>query len=417
MGSPSYMAPEQAEGHAKEAGPTADVYALGAILYELLTGRPPFRGATALETLEQVKGSEPVPPSRLVPKLPRDVETICLRCLRKEPTWRYEGASALAEDLRRYQTGEPIVARRASGAERAWRWCRRNSVVAGLLASVGLLIVAIAIVSTVLAARLGVEARRAQGAERSALERLFHASFAQAKASRGSGRMGQRHDTLKALAEAADLNGRVAVSPQDILDMRTEAIAAMALPDIRLGHEWEGNPAGTIGRAFDSTYERYALSKKDGEVTVRRVADDKVLRRLVATSIEGPNWQALFHFSPTDRYLAAYYYERVLRHSTWSDSGLAFVWDLENPGDRPLVSVKDCSSDWSFSESRRIAVIGTWDQRVRRFDLDTGREREPLNVGILPSAVAVQPQGQVLAVAALEPSVVRLFDMEVLPQF
>ena len=134
-------------------------------------------------------------------------------------------------------------------------------MVAGLLASVGLLIVAIAIVSSVSAARLGVEARRAQGAERDALERLFHASFAQAKASRGSGRMGQRHDTLKALAEAAALNGRVAVSPQDILDMRAEAIAAMALPDIRLGHEWEGNPAGTNGRAFDSTYERYALSK------------------------------------------------------------------------------------------------------------------------------------------------------------
>ena len=81
--------------------------------------------------------------------------------------------------------------------------------------------------------------------------------------------------------------------------MRAEAIAAMALPDVRLGHEWEGNPAGTIGRAFDSTYERYALSTKDGEVTVRRVADDQVLRRFVATSIEGPNWQARFHFSPS----------------------------------------------------------------------------------------------------------------------
>src|SRR5262249_33734612 len=155
-------------------------------------------------------------------------------------------------------------------------------------------VVAIAIVSSFSAARLGVEALRAQGAESNALERLFHASFAQAKASRSSGRMGQRHDTLKALSEAAALNGPVAIPPQDVLDMRAEAIAAMALPDIRLGHEWEGNPAGTIGRAFDSTYERYALSTKDGEVTVRRVADNRVLRRLVATSIEGPNWQALF---------------------------------------------------------------------------------------------------------------------------
>ena len=126
LGSPSYMAPEQAEGHAREAGPAVDVYALGTILYELLTGRPPFRGATALETLEQVKGSDPVPPSRLVPKLPRDIETICLKCLPKEPTRRYEGASALAEDLRRFQAGEPIVARRISRLERVWRWAKRR---------------------------------------------------------------------------------------------------------------------------------------------------------------------------------------------------------------------------------------------------------------------------------------------------
>src|SRR5262249_30137166 len=191
LGSPSYMAPEQAGGQARQAGPAADVYALGVILYELLTGRPPFRGATALETLEQVKWSEPVPPSRLVPKLARDIETICLKCLRKEPTRRYEDASALAEDLRRFQGGEPIVARRIGKLERTWRWCRRNPVVAGLLTWVGLLVGAIAIVLAVSAARLGVEARRAQGAERDALERLFRSSFAQAKASRGSGRMGQ----------------------------------------------------------------------------------------------------------------------------------------------------------------------------------------------------------------------------------
>jgi WD40 repeat protein len=413
MGSPSYMAPEQAEGRARQAGPAADVYALGAILYELVTGRPPFRGATALETLDQVKGSEPVPPSRLVPRLARDVETICLKCLCKEPTQRYEDASVLAEDLRRFQAGEPIVARRTSGGERAWRWCWRNPVVAGLLASVGLLVVAIAIVSSFSAVRLGVEARRAQGAESNALERLFHASFAQAKASRGSGRMGPRHETLKALAEAAALADRVAVTPRDILDLRVEAIAAMALPDIRLGHEWEGNPAGTNGRAFDSTYQRYALSKKDGEVTVRRIADDRVLRRFVISPPEGPNRQALLRFSPSDRYLAAFYNDKDgLTVPQAAVTRPALVWDLEDPRARPLLSLPEGSSAWSFWEPDGIALIGTRDGRVHRFDLATGRELAALNVGIPPSAVAVQPQGHVLAVAAMDPPVVRLFDLE-----
>jgi len=136
MGSPGYMAPEQAEGNIKQVGPLADVYALGAILYELLTGRPPFRGTTVLETLELAKTAEPVAPSRLVPGLPRDVETIALKCLQKEPGKRYESAAAMAEDLRRFLAGEPIVARPVPFWERAWRWCRRHPAPAALTAAV-----------------------------------------------------------------------------------------------------------------------------------------------------------------------------------------------------------------------------------------------------------------------------------------
>ncbi len=141
LGSPSYMAPEQAAGDIHDVGTEADVYALGAILYALLTGRPPFLGASAVRTLALVKTADPVPPSQLQPGLPRDVETICLKCLNKAPARRYASAEALGEDLRRFLAGEPIAGHPTPAWERAWKWARRRPGTATGLASIAAAIV------------------------------------------------------------------------------------------------------------------------------------------------------------------------------------------------------------------------------------------------------------------------------------
>jgi len=142
LGTPCYMSPEQAEGKTRDVGPATDVFALGAILYELLVGRPPFLDDTPLKTMDLIRNREPERPSAIVSKLPRDLETICLKCLSKKPAHRYTSAQELADDLNRFLDHEPIHARRVSPFERAWRWTCRRPAISGLAAT--LLIVTIA---------------------------------------------------------------------------------------------------------------------------------------------------------------------------------------------------------------------------------------------------------------------------------
>ncbi|WP_439631208.1 protein kinase domain-containing protein [Gemmata sp.] len=143
VGTPAYMAPEQAAGEGGTSGPAVDVYALGAILYEALTGRPPFQAGTVLGTLRKVMSDEPEPPRSVRPAVPRDLEAVCLKCLEKHPRHRYPTAEALADDLRRFLAGRPVAARSHSRAVRALRWCRRRPVLVALVAGLGLAPVAV----------------------------------------------------------------------------------------------------------------------------------------------------------------------------------------------------------------------------------------------------------------------------------
>ena len=210
MGTPSYMAPEQARGEVHLAGPAADIHSLGAMLYEMLVGRPPYLGATPLETMMQVIHSEPVPPRKLMPKLSRDIETICLKCLQKEPARRYASAGELADDLARFQNGEPILARPISKPERAWRWCRRNPRIAALSAAVFLLLAT----ASVAMGKLAVDASREQQASEET-RKLAEQRLEQATQAISTGDHRRAADLLR----GRDL--RLSTSP-DLADVRDE---------------------------------------------------------------------------------------------------------------------------------------------------------------------------------------------------
>ncbi len=196
MGTPSYMPPEQASGKMNEIGPAADIYSLGAVLYCLLTGRPPFQAASVLETITLVIEKEPVAPRTLNPSTPRDLETICLKCLEKNAERRYASAGEFASELQRYLNDEPILARRIGALHRGLRWCRRNRLATGLFATILLTLIS-------LGAGLNYRARLANAAKDTAyFQELARASDIATKAAKKAAEAERR---AKSTAQYASL--------------------------------------------------------------------------------------------------------------------------------------------------------------------------------------------------------------------
>jgi eukaryotic-like serine/threonine-protein kinase len=267
LGTPSYMAPEQAKGDSKLVGPAADQYALGAILYELLTGRPPFQGTTVIETLDQVRNNEPVPPSQLQPKVPRDIETICLKCLEKEPARRYADVAALAEDLRRFQAGEPIHARAISGPERAWRWCLRNQRVAALAATVALLVIAVSVVSTTFAALLSSKNEDLRAANTLAEDKRAKAERAsRAAVQQNRDVVDAQRELIKLLADELRYVPEVQKAREQMMDKAAVSLEAAikAMTDLRRDVQWPPEDEEKNWRSLSAARQRL------GEINLER---------------------------------------------------------------------------------------------------------------------------------------------------
>lgn len=398
VGTLRYMAPERFQG---VSDPRSDVYALGVTLYELLTLRPAFPEADRVRLIHSVTKVDPPRPRLIDPTIPRDLETIVLKAIEKEPGRRYSLAEDLAEDLRRFLADRPIQARRASWREQGWRWCRRNPGVAISMATAALVLASGIAVSTFQAVR----ATRAEGlaegrlgkqveANREARHQLFKARCAEAQASRYSRRAGQRFKGLAAITEAAALARELGLGDEFLAQLRDDAIACLALADVRLVTDWDtGVPAGSYyGLAPDADLKHYARSDPSGNIHVHRLVDNDELAVLPVPDAKPRTWDAELRFSPDGTRLA------VIHRGALAGGKTNFrLWDWQRDKivfEPPFVVSNDATD---FSPDGRGIVVCQSNGMLRKLDTDTGRVVWKVNVGGPIVGVAFHPDGTTLA--------------------
>jgi WD40 repeat protein len=397
LGTPAYMAPEQARGDTREVGPWTDVYALGAVLYQLLTGRPPFRGATVLDTLEQVRLREPVPPRRLNRAVPRDLETICLKCLEKEPARRYPSARSLAEDLRAFLEDRPIFARRAGLAERLLKWARRRPLQAAVVCLTVLVL---------LLGGLGAGAawlwRRAEDARgqldqalgreqllRSEVERRDY--LARVRLAHREARVAHEFDRARALLEEC---------PERLRQWEWYYVRELCQGGDRV---LRGHDGPIDGVCFSPDGKRLAsFSLREGLV-VWDAAQSKVEWRQHTPGLQ----IVAAAFSPDGRLAAL----GTLPERPGKTEGVLLVWDASGAEIVSRSLGTDFALKLAFSPDGKRLATG-FDKAVRLWDTATWQVERKLTVENLVMAVAFSPEGKTLAVAVWYGPGPRLWDLE-----